>query len=373
MGCSFQHPANVAPQPSAPEPEIRAWSALSDSVTASLAAHLAEPDAWQRDPKALRDAIDQGIRQGLTLALQASADRWAQQLLGAERYQRTAARHTYRSGTREHVVQFEAGPVHLKIAKPRSGPSRPDWLAALKRKPAALLDLARTLWLRGLSTRDIAATSEELAGRRYSHTTVAAWVRDVADDVLRWLNRPISKQIRYLVLDALYVPVVRERAAKEPILVALGITEDGHKEILEVMHAPSESTDSWSTILRRLKLRGLDEATLSLVITDGDDGLIRAVSECLPATPRQRCTVHKIRNVVGRSPRDLKGTAPAEASAIFKSPSRAEARRRAQAFITKCEQDHPKIAAVIRDDLDAALAFYDFDAKKWRGLRSTNA
>ena len=365
--------ATVAPKAPFAETPVRAWSALEDGVTAAIATTLAEPDAWQRDPQVLRDAIDQGVRQGLSLALQASADRWAEETLGAERYQRTAARSGYRSGTREHVIEFGVGPVRLRVAKPRAGKSRPDWLAALKRRPAAVVGLARNLWLRGLSTRDLAAASEELAGQRFSHTTAANWIRDVADDVLRWLNRPIPKNIRYLVLDALYVPVIRESARKEPILVALGITEDGHKEILEVMHAPSESLDSWSTILRRLKLRGLAPSSLGLVITDGDEGAIRAVRECLPQTPRQRCTVHKVRNVVGRSPRDLKGVAPAEASAIFKAPSRAEARRRAQAFIDKYDAEHPKIAAVIRDDLDAALAFYDFDAKRWPGLRSTNA
>ena len=251
--------------------------------------------------------------------------------------------------------------------------SRPEWVAALKAKPAALLELARELWLRGLSTRDIEATSAEFAGRKYSHSTIAAWVRDVSDDVLRWLNRPVSGDVRYLVLDALYVPVVREHAAKEPILVALGITADGHKELLDVMNAPSESADSWGTILSRLKLRGLRVDDLQLVITDGNEGLLSAVRTHLASTPRQRCCVHKVRNVVGHCPKDLKKTAPAEASAIFKAPSRAEARRRAQAFITKYEVKQPKLAAVIRDDLDATLTFYEFDTGKWSGLRSTNA
>lgn len=360
-------------RPQGHEEPVQSWTALEESVTTSLAATLSTPDAWARNPQALRDAIDQGVRQGLAVALQASADRWAEEVLGAARYERTSARVGERSGTRSHTFHFRFGPVSIEVPKPRRGASRPEWVPALKAKPSALLDLARQLWLRGLSTRDLEATSAELGGRKYSHSSIAAWVRDVSDDVLRWLNRPVSANVRYLVLDALYVPVVRESASKEPILVALGITKDGHKEILDVMNAPSESADSWGTILSRLKLRGLRVDDLQLVITDGDEGLLSAVRTHLPSTPRQRCSVHKVRNVIGRCPKDLKKTAPAEAAAIYKAPSRAEARRRAQAFIAKYESDQPKLAAIIRDDLDATLTFYEFDPGKWPGLRSTNA
>ena len=79
--------------------------------------------------------------------------------------------------------------------------------------------------------------------------------------------------------------------AKEPVLVALGITADGHKEILDILHAPSESAEAWSTLLTRLKMRGLKPEQLSLVLTDGDAGLISALAATLQSVPRQRCTV----------------------------------------------------------------------------------
>ena len=125
--------------------------------------------------------------------------------------------------------------------------------------------------------------------------------------------------------------------------------------------------------MTRLKMRGLKPEQLSLVLTDGDAGLISALAATLQSVPRQRCTVHKIRNVVGACPRGLKATAPAQAAAIYKAISRDEAKRRATAFIAEYEPTCPRLARIVEDDLDACLRFYDFDATLWQALRSTNA
>ena len=349
------------------------WDGVKDLVQTAVASELSRPEGLATSPEALRQAVDVAVVEGLRLALEATAERWIEEAVGAERYKRSDDRQGLRSGHRKHTIVFGLGPVEIRVPKPRVGPSRPEWLPILKAVPDRLVELTRKLWLRGLSYRDVAAESEELLGIGRSHATIGKWVQDVTDDVLRWLNRPISPGIRYLVLDALYVPVVRETAAKEAVLVALGITDDGHKEILDILHAPSESLEAWSTMLARLKLRGLNPKTLALVATDGDEAVISALRTALPNVPRQRCTVHKVRNIIGASPRALKATAPAEAAAIFKAPSRDEAKRRAAAFIAKYETSHPRLAWIVADDLDASLRFYDFDATRWQALRTTNA
>ena len=349
------------------------WSMLSNHVTTAVASSLSTPSSLAADPDELRVAIDQAVVNGLGIALQNAAERWAEEVVGAGRYQQADTRIGYRSGGRRHVFHFSAGPVAITVPKPRRGASRPEWVPALKKAPERLKELCRTLWVRGLSLRDLSAVSPDVVDRSWSHGTMGGWVRDVADETLRWLNRPVRKDLRYLVLDALYVPFVRDTSRKEALLVALGITADGHKEVLDVLHAPTESTDSWGTVLSRLKMRGLRTTELAMVISDGDSGLISAIADHLPNVPRQRCTVHKVRNVVGRSNRTLKKTAPAEAAKIYKAPSRAEARRRAAAFIEKYSQDAAHLAAIVEDDLDACLQFYDHDADLWKALRSTNA
>ena len=126
-------------------------------------------------------------------------------------------------------------------------------------------------------------------------------------------------------------------------------------------------------MLSRLTMRGLRVANLSLVITDGDAGLLAALSSQWPRVPPQRCTVHKVRQVVGRSSRELKKTAPKECAAIYKASSQTEARRRAAAFIEKYRTVAPKLADIVENDLDACLTFYEHDANLWPALRSTNA
>lgn len=361
---------NVAAENACDAPD---WTTLQSHLSTAVASSLDSPAALASNPDELRAAIDHAVVAGLGIALQSAVERWASAVIGAERYERLDSRVSYRSGVREHTFHFSVGPVSVRVPKPRQGPSRPSWIPVLKKAPEQLKALVRTLWVRGLSLRDLAKVSPDVVDRSWSHSTMAAWVSDVADETLRWLNRPVRRDVRHLVLDGLYVPFVRDSSRKEALLVALGITADGHKEVLDVLHAPTESIDSWATVLSRLKMRGLPVDKLESVITDGDAGLIAAVAAELPEVPRQRCTVHKVRNVVGRSSRELKKTAPAEAAAIYKAPSRTEAKRRAAAFVDKYSDKAPHLAAIVADDLDACLRFYDHDADRWSSLRSTNA
>lgn len=354
-------------------PDRPDWRLLQGAVTTAVASSLSSPASLASSPDELRSAIDQAVVSGLEVALDNAVSRWADEVVGAGRHQRSDGRVGHRSGSRAHTFHFAVGPVTVSVPKPRSGASRPSWVPLLKRAPDRLKDMCRQLWLRGLSSRDLAAVSPEVAGRRWSHESMNGWVRDVAEDTMRWLNSPVRQDIRYVVLDALYVPFVRSNSRREALLVALGVTADGYKEVLDIQHAASESTDSWTTMLSRLTMRGLRVADLSLVITDGDAGLLAALASQWPQVPRQRCTVHKVRQVVGRSSRELKKTAPRECSAIYKASSQTEARRRAAAFISKYREVSPTLADIVENDLDACLTFYEHDANLWPALRSTNA
>lgn len=330
--------------------------------------------AGSDDPVALSENIDHAIHEGIAVAFSSMSERYASEALGAERYGRTSERTGLRSGYRTKHYQTTWGKIAVRVVKSRQGLLLPP---VLRTRNLALnvAERVRALWVDGLSTRDIARASSELSSLGLgdvSHTTVAKTIRDVSEQVLQWLNRPVRQDIVYLSLDAKYVSILRETANKEPILVAVGITADGHKEILDIMPANSESYDAWRTMLSRLRNRGMRTEQLRLVATDGNPGLIRAVEESLPKTRRQRCVVHKVRNVMGRSPVHLKSVAPKEASEIWKAPNRDEAEERAKQFIEKYAESHPKLADIIRDDLDATLSFYALDSKVWKSLKSTN-
>ena len=320
----------------------------------------------------LMKLLDAAVVEGIEVALAEVSEGYATRILGAERYARSSARAGSRSGYRTRSAVTPFGRLQLRFVKSRAGALVPPFARDVKRFADEVVTLGRELWVRGLSSRKVAKVAEDALGGSVSHTTVASWVKDAADEVLRWLNRPIRKDIAYLVLDGIYVPVKRETSHKEPILVAVGITEAGEKEILDVFPVPSESTDAWTTAISRLRARGLDAGALKLVITDGNEGVIQAISRELPRVPRQRCVVHKVRNIVGASPRQLKGVAPKQASDIWKAPNKAEARRRAKAFVDEYRDSHPRLADIVEEDFEATLTFFDFDAARWKTLKSTN-
>ena len=148
------------------------WNPLQRSVTTAVASSLGSAAALSSDPEALRRAIDEAVVAGLQLALQRAADRWGAEVVGAERHQQVAGRVGYRSGSRRHAFHFSVGPVTISVPKPRQGASRPAWVPALKRAPERLKEVCRELWLRGLSSRDLSAVSQDVAGRNWCHTSM---------------------------------------------------------------------------------------------------------------------------------------------------------------------------------------------------------
>lgn len=169
-------------------------------------------------------------------------------------------------------------------------------------------------------------------GRNYSATTVSRCNQVLKEDYLKWMNRPISQSIRYLFLDAVNLKIRRHWISKEALLCAIGITEDGKKEFLGFMLGGRESTASWESLLLLLLQRGLSVDHLKMVTVDGNAGLLSALASLLPGVTIQRCIVHKIRNIVGKCPRSLRGVVPAEAKLIFYATSQAEARERFNEF-----------------------------------------
>lgn len=341
-------------------------TAVANAVTDEVA-DLLEPGG-----RALGEALDHAVVAGIEQSLNAMAERYAAAVLGAERSQRVHQRVGFRSGTRERRITTSLGTLALKLVKSRSGVVKPPFLADRGRFVEGVKALGRKLWARGLSTRSVARVAEETLGGPVSHETVAGWVQQTHDDVVRWLNRPISADVRFVVLDGMWVSVKRDTARKEALLAAVGVTADGRREVIDVMPAPSESKEHWGTLLARLRGRGLSPSQLRLVISDGAEGIIAALAEQMPEVPRQRCVVHKVRNIIGHAPMALKSTAPKEASTIWKAPNKSEARVRAAAFIAKYKDAAPKLAAVIENDFEATLTFFDLDASLWRTMCSTN-
>lgn len=324
------------------------------------------------DGAGLSALLDAAILEGINRAFTVAAEAHASAVLGVERSVRAGSRAGYRSGTRTVRVGGPLGVMDIALVKSRKGLLRPDFMKDAGRFTAGVKQLAVRLWTHGLSYRSIEAVSQEALKAEVGRSSVGSWVQDAEAEVLAWLARPITGDIRYLMLDGIFISKKRVTTRCEPVLTAIGITDAGDKHVLGVIAAPNESFESWSALLQQLKRRGLDAGKLRLVASDGCAGIIKALGEELPDVPRQRCTVHKTRNILHKAAPAVKAAAAKEATAIWNAPNKSEARQRAAIFETNWRLEHPHLADIIRDDFDATLTFYDMDSTTWKSLRSTN-
>ena len=346
------------------------FHAVTEAVTAQVLGEFESLRA--QDGAGLSVLLDAAIREGIDQAFSAAAERHAASLLGAERSARVGSRVGFRSGTRTVRVGGPLGPINVRLVKSRGGLLRPAFLQDAARFADGVKELAVRLWTLGLSYRSIAEVAPEALKAPVGRTSVGTWVQEAEQDVVAWLNRPVPADIRYLMLDGMFVSKKRVTTRCEPVLVIIGMTDAGARHVLDVLPAAGETFEAWSTSIQRIKGRGLDVVKLRLVISDGCAGLIKALEAELPSVPRQRCTVHKTRNVLHAAAPAVKSAAAKQATAIWNAPNKSEARQRAAAFEAAWRPEHPKLADIILDDFEATLTFFDMDANTWQSLRSTN-
>jgi putative transposase len=226
----------------------------------------------------------------------------------------------------------------------------------------------------GLSTRKVGEALLTILGERVSAATVSRVVRTLDEAVSAFHGRPLRGRYRALVLDG----VVLSRktgagAVRRPVLVALGITAQGRKEILDFRLATSESAADWERFLTDLYHRGLEGDGLEIVITDGGAGLLAALPVVLPKIPVQRCWAHKTRNILDRVRQRDRDAAKRDLHRISHAADRTEARRAARRFADRWEH-YPAAVQCLRKDLDELLAFLRFSDQPWRtATRTTNA
>lgn len=347
---------------------------LVQNVSQAVTSHLLNDVEGLRaqDGAGLSSLLDEAIVSGVEQAFCAMAQAHATAVLGAERSARLTGRSGYRSGERTVRMGSPIGVLNIPLVKSRQGLLRPGFLHNAGRFTEGVKQLAVSLWSHGLSYRSIAAVSQDALKADVGRTSVGSWVEQAHQSVLDWLQRDVPEGIRYLMLDGMFVSKKRVTTRCEPVLVAIGITDDGQKHVLDIMPAAGETSEAWCTVLQRLKRRGLNVDALRMAISDGCKGIISALNTELPKVPRQRCTVHKTRNVLHAAAPAVKSEAAKEATAIWNAPNASEARQRQAAFVAKWRSEHPKLAEIIQDDFEATLTFYELDASTWKSLRSTN-
>jgi putative transposase len=258
--------------------------------------------------KALPEILEEVARLGAQLLMQAALEAEVTEFLGRDRYQRSAAcqdaRPGSRNGYREVNVKTTAGPVAL--ARPKLRGTTEAFASRLfgshVTKTNALESLVIAAFVRGLSVRDIEATLAEALGDQaaISKSTVSAICQQIKDEYEAWARRRLDGvTLDYLFLDASFFRM-HPGSPAEPVLAAWGITTGGKPAFIGLAPGTGESADAWHAFLTDLKDRGL--ASPLLIISDGAPGLIAAIEQAYPAALRQRCIIHRARNVLAKVP-----------------------------------------------------------------------
>jgi len=319
------------------------------------------------------DMLEQQLRDIARITIINTINDEFETFIGAAPYQRSDDRTDSRNGFRYRNFETRFGVIKdIAIPRSRSGRFIPKLFTRWKRRENKITRAIADMFVNGISTRKVKKITKAIWGRNYSATTVSRCNQVLKEEYLKWMNRPISQSIRYLFLDAVNLKIRRHWISKEALLCAIGITEDGKKEFLGFMLGGRESTASWESLLLLLLQRGLSADHLKMVTVDGNAGLLSALGHLLPGVTIQRCIVHKIRNIVGKCPRSLRGVVPAEAKLIFYATSQAEARERFHEFKARWQKQLPQIVECIEKDLEQLIAFYQFPYRHWVKIRSTN-
>jgi len=321
-----------------------------------------------------KEVLDNFLLGAQEQALQEALEGEVDEFLGRPWYQRCGGEGTgYRNGYYRRSVPVLG--QRLTVSVPRVRNTRLPFVSRILKGLAGVTERLHQfiveLYVRGLSTRDIEDGVVEANGKPlFSRSSVSRLSRRLYDDYHAFCSRDLSHlDVVFLFLDGVY-EAVRHYTNGQPLLCAWPICADGHKELIHVAAAAGENQEAWVSFCEDLLQRGMRHPLL--IITDGAPGLVAAVTQAFPRADRQRCLVHKLRNIAQRLPKDFAATILAEVKAIYYAPDRTTADLLATTFIDKYAQRFPAAVKCFTDDLEACLVHLKYPEAHRRFIRSTN-
>jgi putative transposase len=336
-------------------------------------------------PGTFSDPLTEVLRDGARALLAHAVEAEVAGFLGGHADKLTAdghrrlVRHGYLP---EREIMTGIGPVAVRCPRVRDraadGGERMRFSSAIlppyARRSKSLEVLIPILYLKGISTGDFEEALAALLGKNaggLSASTIARLKEAWADEYARWLDRDLSaKQYVYVWADGIYVQARLEDDA-QCLLVIIGATAEGKKELVGLADGIRESASSWKELLLDLKRRGLTMAP-QLAVADGALGFWKAIDEVWPKTRAQRCWVHKTANVLNKLPKSLHAKAKHALQDIWMAETRTDAETAFDGFIESYGVKYEKAVECLSKDREPLLAFYDFPAEHWKHLRTTN-
>ena len=308
------------------------------------------------------------VRILVNLAMQLEREEYVR----AKPYERTPERRDYANGFKPKTVKTRLGPITFAIPQVRGGGFYPSALAKGMRSERALHLALAEMYVQGVSTRKVSEIVERLFGVEVSSAQVSKAAADMDEVLAQWRERPLTQGYVYLYLDARYEQVrVNGRVQDMAVLMAIGVREDGKREVLGVSVSFSEHEVHWRTFLQGLLKRGL--RGVRLIISDDHAGLRAARKAVFGGIPWQRCQFHLQRNAQAYVPsKGMQKEVAARIRTIFQAPDRATAERYLAEAVEAYQKRAPKLAAWMETNVPEGLTVFDFPRGHWRRIRTTN-
>lgn len=317
------------------------------------------------------DASLDFLREGFRVLAQSIMEEDVKRLTGVGHGERSDERTSHRNGYRERDWDTRAGTIPLQIPRTRTGSYFPPFLEPRRRCEKAMLAVVQQAYIHGVSTRKVDDLVHAMGIQRMDKSQVSRICKALDAEVEAFRARQLEHEYVYMWLDATYVKVRENgRVVSMAIVIAMGVTLEGTREILGFDLGPTESHAFWKEFLRSLVKRGLKG--LRLVISDCHEGLKQAIRAVCSGAGWQRCRVHFMRNVLHKVQKAHQGMVSAAVRNIFMQPSYEQGSDMLEEVAQRFEKPYPKISELLWAAREDVLAYYSFPCDHWRKIYSTN-
>lgn len=325
------------------------------------------------DQEAIKSELRKLVKTTVEQTINALLDEEADQLVGAERYERTAKRDAYRSGHYDRKLVTTSGEIELKVPKLRGATFQTAVIERYRRRETSVEEAMIEMYLAGVSTRRIEDVSEILWGAKVSAGTVSNLNEKAFESVEEWRSRPLEGEYPYVYVDGIYLKRSWGGSYENvSVMIAIGVNSDGYREIIGCAEGFTESKDSWKEFLVWLRSRGLKG--VRMLTGDKSLGMLGALEEVFPQARYQRCTVHFYRNVMGKVPKNRRAYVARMLKAIHAQESFAAAMRKAEEVMAELRDMRLTAAArTIEEGVAETLTYTAFPMQHWVRIRTNNA
>jgi putative transposase len=324
-------------------------------------------DAWQQGAA----AGDDGMRALVQRVVQQVLEAEMTSFLGAENYERTSERRGYRNGYKSRLLKTRVGELELLVPKDRDGQFQTELFERYQRSEKALVLAIMQMYVEGVSTRKVRDITEALCGLEIGKSQVSALAQKLDEEIRQWRERPIENSYPYLMIDARYEKVRRGgEVISQGVLIVVGISGEGMREVLGVWVADSESEASWGEVFSDLSRRGL--RGVRYVVSDDHQGMRKAIDRHFQGVLWQRCQVHFVRNILNHTAAREKAFVLGLLKSITEAPTLIAARKALAEAVDSLGRRVPKAAALLDTCGEEILAVYQLPEAHRKRMRSTN-